>query len=317
MVRSSTPLPLQLDWRNYSSSSYVTPVKEQGSCSACWAFAPTAALESSILISRNTPGIDLDLSEQTLISCGLSGSCDGGLIDFASDFIRLRGLPGESCYTYEAVDGLCANTCPDRQEGSYKITGWNKINPTAESIKDALYNYGPLVTLMAVHTDFFYYQSGIYSYSWGAFEGYHSALIVGYDEAEQYFIVKTSWGTDWGEADYSRIAYSEINSETQFGFFTIAYETMFPAGFPTISGVSRDAGTQSDKNNENDSTNTPYGSEENKEKSTYATGSTDNAQTTGSDRLRGGKSDPVAIASSFLIGFVKDKAGKALQERCH
>ncbi len=105
------------------------------------------------------------------------------------------------------ADGLCFNACPNWGTDTYKINAWYRVKPTVEAMKSALYNLGPLVTMMAVQTDFYYYQSGIYSHSWGAFEGYHSAVIVGYDDAEQYFIVKSSWGTDWGEAGYFRIAY--------------------------------------------------------------------------------------------------------------
>ncbi|MDQ5986427.1 MAG: hypothetical protein CSYNP_02151 [Syntrophus sp. SKADARSKE-3] len=234
-------LPDKLDWRNYNSGSYVTPVKEQGVCSACWAFAPTAALESSVLISQNTPGANLDLSEQALISCGLSGSCAGGLVDSAADFIRSFGLPLESCYSYGSTDGLCGNACADWAAGVYKINDWYKVPPTVDAIKFSLYNNGPLVVILAAQTDFFYYKSGIYSHSWGTFEGYHAAVIIGYDDAEQYFVIKSSWGADWGEAGYARIAYSEMTSETKFGFWTIAYDTVFPSGFPTVNGVMRNS----------------------------------------------------------------------------
>ena len=232
-------VPPKLDWRSYNGGSYVTPVKEQGACNACWAFAPTAALESSVLISRNTPGVNLDISEQTLISCGLSGSCSGGLIDYAADFIRTVGLPAESCYCYESMDGSCGNACSGWNHDTYKIINWYKVRPTLKTIKQALYNYGPLVALMAAQTDFLYYKSGIYSHSWGTLAGYHAALIIGYDDAEQYFIIKSSWGKDWGEAGYARIAYSQLSSETQFGFWTIAFDTVFPDGFPTINGIAR------------------------------------------------------------------------------
>ena len=81
---SSSSLPGKLDWRNYNNDNYVTPVKDQGACGACWAFATTAALESKVLISQNTPGVPLDLSEQLLTSCSGSGTCAAGSIGAAS-----------------------------------------------------------------------------------------------------------------------------------------------------------------------------------------------------------------------------------------
>lgn len=120
---SSISLPSKLDWRDYNGVNYVTPVKEQGVCGACWAFATTAALESNRLIFQNDQTNNLDLSEQTLISCGNAGNCDAGAIDAASDFVSNYGLPPETCYPYQAEDGSCANTCPNWEENAYRIPG--------------------------------------------------------------------------------------------------------------------------------------------------------------------------------------------------
>ncbi len=241
LTRTSPSLPTRLDWRNYNGNSYVTPVKEQGDCGACWAFAVSAALESKILIAQNTPNEPFDLSEQVLTSCSNAGNCDGGYINLASDFISNYGLPPEYCFPYTSTNGACADNCLDWPSIAYTVSGWSLVDPNVGAIKDALYHYGPLVTLMAVNSDFFYYGSGIYSHAWGSFEGYHAALIVGYDDVNQSFIVKSSWGTDWGEAGYFRIAYSEIGSETIFGCWLIAYNSDIPSDFSIIDGILRNA----------------------------------------------------------------------------
>lgn len=244
VIAPTVSAPLRLDWRDYNGNNYVTPVRDQGDCSACWAFATTAALESKTLIAGNAAGTLPDLSEQALLSCSGAGNCYGGQIDFASDFIRDTGLPPEDCYPYTSTDSFCSNTCQEWPVSAQKISDWYLVEPTIESIRYSLYNYGPLVVLMAVHTDLFYYGSGIYTHIWGDLEGYHAALIVGYDDEEQYFIVKDSWGEDWGEKGYLRIAYSEMNSETIFGCRAIAYRNDIPEGFPVIDGIPRNtAGT--------------------------------------------------------------------------
>ena len=85
-----------LDWRNANGVNYVTPVKNQGSCGSCLAFAVTAALESQHMITST--GMPLDLSEQILVSCSGAGSCSGGSPGSASNYIKTTGLPLESAF---------------------------------------------------------------------------------------------------------------------------------------------------------------------------------------------------------------------------
>ena len=239
-------LPSSLDWRN-NGGNFVTPVKNQGQCGSCWAFATTAALESYTLIQNHTPNTNLDLSEQVLISCSGAGSCDGGYIHKASDFIRDTGLPLESCYPYTATNGYCANACPNWQSSTYKIGEWQWVTtgqPALDAIKNALFTYGPLVTYMEVYDDFNYYKGGIYSYTGGGYQGGHAVTIVGYDDSGQYFIVKNSWGTGWGESGYFKIAYSEMNSVVEFGKYTIAYLNPNPSSYTlTVSKSGTGSGT--------------------------------------------------------------------------
>lgn len=235
--------PPSLDWRNYNSLYYVTPVRNQGNCGSCWAFGTTAALESSVLIAQNTPGVNLDLSEQTLVSCKndgsiSAGSCSGGYIDRAANYIRDIGLPMESCFPYTATNNSCSNACLDYRTNTYKIATWHWVatnSPSVDAIKNALNTYGPLVTTMDVYSDFFYYVTGIYRHVSGTYQGGHAILIIGYDDTQQYFIVKNSWGTGWGESGYFKIAYSELTSVVEFGFYTIAYEQYQPPPPPPLT----------------------------------------------------------------------------------
>ncbi len=217
--------PATFDWRN-NGGNFITPVRDQGNCGSCWAFATTGALESITLITNNTPDVDLNLAEQILVSCSGAGDCGGGYIDSASDFFVDPGLPSETCYPYTATNGYCGNTCSDWQSHTNKITSWTWVattSPSVSAITNALYNYGPLVTTMDVYTDFFYYRSGVYSHTWGYYQGGHAILIVGYDDYGQYFIVKNSWGTGWGESGYFKVAYSQVSGTAYFGYWTIAY----------------------------------------------------------------------------------------------
>ncbi len=79
-----------------------------------------------------------------------------------------------------------------------------------------------------------------YKYASGYLAGYHAIIIVGYNNSGQYFIVKNSWGTGWGEQGYFRIAYSELTSATEFGYETIAQTGIGGASVTVVSSASYD-----------------------------------------------------------------------------
>lgn len=230
---SSAPLatlegaPAALDWRNVSGLTYVSPIKNQGSCGSCWAFAVTAALESQAMMGTN--GTQVDLSEQILVSCSGAGSCSGGYPGSASDYIRNVGLPLESCFPYTATNNTCSNACADWQASTYKVNGWHTASSSSypqkvTDLKNALYTYGPVVATFYVYNDFFSYTSGVYSYTTGAYAGAHAVLVVGYDDAQGAFIVKNSWGTGWGISGYFLIAYTEVGGTSSFAYSNLAYD---------------------------------------------------------------------------------------------
>jgi C1A family cysteine protease len=217
-----------LDWRN-NGGNYVSGVRNQGNCGSCWAFATTAALESYTMIKNKQPNTDPDLSEQVTLSCSGAGSCNGGTVDGPSNFFVSTGLPVESCYPYTGANGTCSSACANWQASTYKLTSWSWVTTASgqtpvDAVKAALVDNGPLVMTMNVYYDFFSYTGGVYSHVSGSFAGGHAVLTVGYDDANQCFIVKNSWGAYWGESGFFRIAYSEITGSSQFGYETIAYE---------------------------------------------------------------------------------------------
>ncbi len=227
-----TAVPATFDWRNIDGNgkSYVTPVRNQRSCGSCWAFAAAAGLESYTLMTENMPNINLDLGEQILISCYNTNGCSGGSPSGASSYIKTTGLPLESCFPYEAYDAndggnsvFCSEACDNWQQNTYKILAYGSVSKNVSAIKDALVSYGPLVTTFSVYSDFYSYNGGIYSYTTGTYQGGHAVLIIGYDDGNQCFIVKNSWGTGWGEAGYFRIDYSELNTAVNFGAGTLTY----------------------------------------------------------------------------------------------
>lgn len=222
---SLPPGPAAMDWRNFNGGNYVTPVKNQGSCGSCWAFATTAALESQIAINQLTP---TDLNEQIVLSCSGAGSCGGGYASSATAFLVNTGSPDESYYRYTATNGSCANAVSGWQYATRKIVNYTNIARSVSSIESALSAYGPMVIRMDIYSDFYYYAGGIYKHTSGTFQGNHYVTLIGYDHANQYFVAKNSWGTGWGEAGFFRIGYSELSGGSNLGTEIIAYSSVAP-----------------------------------------------------------------------------------------
>jgi C1A family cysteine protease len=246
---SATVATGTLDWRSMDGQNFVTPVRDQGNCGSCWALATVGALESYILIRDNKPGVDENRAEEILLSCSGVGSCDGGYIGGASEYIHATGLPPESYFFYTATssDDSCSRAEAGWQTSTDKVGRWSWVTISSVSIgaiKNALVN-GPLVTTMDVYDDFFSYQDGIYEYANGSLVGGHAVVIVGYVDDSSvngggYFIVKNSWGTGWGAGGYFNIAYSQTGSPVGFGEYTIAYqqETTLPTPPNNLAATS-------------------------------------------------------------------------------
>jgi hypothetical protein len=211
-------VPQSFDWRNNGG---VSPIKNQGSCGSCWAFGTVGILESAIMIGG---GPTEDLSEQYLVSCNDDGwGCNGGF--FAHDYHVNDGAVYESCRPYTGTDAACQCQCshPYKLSNWYYVSGSNSV-PSSADIKAAIYNYGPVACAVYVDSYFQYYSGGIFN---GTASGQcnHAVILVGWDDAGGYWIMKNSWGTGWGESGYMRIAYGS----QQIGY-AANYVTGYQAG---------------------------------------------------------------------------------------
>jgi Papain family cysteine protease len=223
----ATP-PTHFDWRDVDGANYVTRVKNQMSCGSCWAFATTGPVEAHIQIQEEWPEMDINLSEQQMVSCctgpGCNG-CDGGFTTTSFDFVQNFGLVDEECFGYRADDEVpCSEKCADGESAVYMIDDWELIGegsmdavlPPPEDIIEGLM-YGPVGTGLAIYQDLHAYESGVYEHVLGIPTGFHAVTIVGYDIDEEYWICKNSWGNSWGESGYFRIRWGSAF----IGAFTI------------------------------------------------------------------------------------------------
>jgi hypothetical protein len=193
--------PPSFDWRTEGG---VTPMKNQGGCGSCWAFSATAALESRILIQS---GLEEDLSEQAVLSCNSEGDgCDGGWMETAYELWMDYGAVREECMPYHEVD---TDACIQEScRVAATLDDYYYVGDTVDDIKQAVLS-GPVAVAMAVCGGFGSYTSGCYEDD--CTEINHGVAIVGWDDnmcgGDGAWIVKNSWGPDWGEGGYIYMKY--------------------------------------------------------------------------------------------------------------
>ncbi|MCD6162984.1 MAG: T9SS type A sorting domain-containing protein [candidate division Zixibacteria bacterium] len=190
------------DWRELNG---VTPVKDQANCGSCWDFAATGSFESAILIADS---VELDLSEQQVLSCNTGGSdCDGGWMTDAYNIFMGYGAIDESDMPYEADDEVpCTQYDYDPIAN---LDGYVNVANNVNFIKNALLS-GPVTTTFTVYNDFFGYSGGCYEHA-NTEPTNHAVVIVGWDDDEcdgaGAWIVKNSWGPNWGDEGYFYMKY--------------------------------------------------------------------------------------------------------------
>ena len=217
-------VPLNVDWRKHDA---VTDVKNQGQCGGCWAFSATGAVEG--VVSINTGDLH-NISEQQLIDCSTeegNNGCEGGLMDKAFEYIiDNHGLCSEKEYPYQAVTEQCNITC----DNVVKISNYSDVIPNNErALKRAVAQQPVSVAIQANTQSFQHYSGGIYNDSDCGTELDHGVLVVGYGKeifkGIDYWIVKNSWGSLWGENGYIRILRNFNDSK---GLCGIAMQPSFP-----------------------------------------------------------------------------------------
>uniref|UniRef100_A0A0N5A202 Cathepsin L-like n=1 Tax=Parastrongyloides trichosuri TaxID=131310 RepID=A0A0N5A202_PARTI len=208
----NTQVPDSLDWRE---KGYVTEVKNQKSCGSCYSFSATGALEGQ---HKRVTGDLVSLSEQNIVDCSTkygNNGCNGGLMDYVFEYIKEnKGVDTEEAYPYKGKEGKCHFT--KSAIGATDIGYVDLPEGDEEALKVALATQGPIsVAIDAGHTSFQMYKKGIYYEPKCSPENLdHGVLLVGYGtcpEHGDYWIVKNSWGTTWGEEGYIRMARNKEN----------------------------------------------------------------------------------------------------------
>ncbi|CAG5129259.1 unnamed protein product [Candidula unifasciata] len=197
-----------VDWR---SRGYVTGVKNQLQCGSCWAFSATGSLEGQWFAKT---GRLIPLSEQQLVDCSRNygnQGCNGGWMDWAFTYIiASRGIAGETDYPYVARDGVC-HYQPSTAKAT--VAGFTDIPSGSEqALKSAVGSVGPVSVGVAASSNFQHYRGGIFIDN-TCTQINHGVLVVGYGTSgsQDYWTVKNSWGTSWGNSGYIYMARNRGN----------------------------------------------------------------------------------------------------------
>ncbi|KAI5058362.1 hypothetical protein GOP47_0026532 [Adiantum capillus-veneris] len=249
--KSLVQIPSSVDWRK---SGAVTTPKDQGLCGSCWAFSTVAAVEG---VNQIVTGDLVSLSEQQLVDCDREKNqgCNGGLMDYAFDFIiKSGGLQTESDYPYMAMGGMCNSQRKQNLE-IVTIDGFTDVPANnEEALLQAVSQQPVSVAIEASGQNFQLYAGGVFSGECGT-QLDHGVTLVGYGAIKdglEYWILRNSWGEGWGDAGYVLL---ERGSGKQEGICGVNMMASFPVKLgpnpasilaPTFSSLLQLGGVEDD-----------------------------------------------------------------------
>ncbi len=277
--------PASFDWRNYDGQDWMTSVKDQAYCGGCWAFSAIGTTEAVHNIAASDPTLDLNLSEEYLVSDCYdfwAASCCGGFQSGALKFIRDDGIPDEACLpwvsgtcgcdpqgvgcgppgapcTYDTGD-LCSNaTCSDKC-GNWEtrletIASMGRVSIDPGRIKQHVVDKGPLAVALGINLPGSGFDANDVYRCTVDDELNHAVVIAGYNDAGGYWIVKNSWGATWGPDSngYFKVGYGECGIETDVYYGSLADQTCTSYTSTDVPKAVPDPGTVTSNLNVGDS----------------------------------------------------------------
>jgi len=193
-------IPTSLDWRTKGA---VTPVKNQEQCGSCWAFSATEGVESAWFLAKHQLPV---LSPQQIVSCDTNDDgCDGGDLPTAFQYVQQAGMETDAVYPYTSGGGDSGTCNYDSQDVVVHISGFKYATTSGNEtqMQIAMVPNGPLSICVDAST-WQYYQGGVITHGCGDSLD-HCVQIVGwntYQGTVPYWIIRNSWGTDWGLNGY-------------------------------------------------------------------------------------------------------------------
>jgi len=190
----------------------VTPVRSQGSCGSCVAFSTAVTVETCF---KKATGVFGDYSEQHMVDCAYgykgAGGCGGAATHSYTDWLgdKKIKLASEAQYPYKGAKGICPANPPSFNQGAEVTGSYKTYQGTEELMKKMVYEHGAVVGSVVAKGPFQQYSKGIFAgctdHSKSSLD--HCIAVVGYgtEGGVDYWLIKNSWGTWWGENGYIRL----------------------------------------------------------------------------------------------------------------
>jgi len=233
-VPTAKHLPRDFTWANVDGRNFLTPSWNQHIpkyCGGCYLHSTLSSLNDRMNIAKNGMGNVVMLSRQTFVNCGpgrhYGNGCDGGGVHEVLGYMVDYGLPDDTCQIWTAQNGVCddmgqcancfpgdngtSNCWPVKPYTTYKLKGYNLIDVAdprerTQAIMSEIHQRGPVTCGIYTSDVFdFNYFGGVWTQENEEFD--HDIEVVGWgtEAGEDYWHIRNSWGTYWGEAGFFRI----------------------------------------------------------------------------------------------------------------
>jgi len=205
-------LPADHDLRTKMSKSQGW-FQDQGACGSCWATAAVDCLQGHLELKH---GVSDKLSTQALVSCtpnprhcGGTGGCQGATAELAFEYIKDKGIASDKNWPYRSSSGSNGKCTESLAQMTHAKIEHHVVLPEnkGEPLLQALYQEGPVVVSVDA-SKWNFYSGGVFSGCDKNAIINHAVVAHGFGEqnGNKYYLIKNSWGKNWGEKGYIKLA---------------------------------------------------------------------------------------------------------------